>query len=221
MKKLLILILALVLSLSLFSCKGSSENLLGGLLNALDGQEADGEWGEDHNTEASALRAFKLFGMEKSAIEPDWSYETSNPIGDKAQGTINFMKKDGELSVEEYEIWFKKIFDATAKASDDGYNIQGFTFGTGEEKKTWEEVSSGESLITSWAYKYKGVIMDVYVDRVQNPEAGDEYIYDEDTGEYKWVYHKIGVSLNITQGLQKGWDDAIAELEDIFGGILK
>ncbi|MCL1858474.1 MAG: hypothetical protein FWF92_04500 [Oscillospiraceae bacterium] len=222
MKKILILIFALLILFSFSACKSKEEKVLenlGNLINAalngdLDSADALDSYGENNMSPADS---FKLKGLEKSAIEPNWAYD----LKDESSDIMVFNKKDGEVSIEEYNTWLKKIFDTTAKTSDDGYNIEGFMWGNGEVQKTWDDFNNSESFLKTWSYKYKGIIYDVYTEHISNPDVDDEFFYDEDANEWKWIYHKIGVSVNISEGLQKSWAEYEKELEDALGELDK
>ena len=232
MKKLIALTLAMVLALSLLAACGGGGGSSG--VGNNDDLRRDGEDGkidiekaaenilEDAISNnafsvAAADASLKARGVSKSAVEPDWPYtvdeEKMQAYGDTSHGVIRFTKKDGYVSDEEYEAWLKKAFSATAAASDDGYNIQGFSWGDGDIEKTWEEFISGESFIVTWSYRYNGTIMDVYVEQAK--EKDSDYDMNED-GEWFWTHYYNGVQIDIADGLQKGWDDMWQDLEDAF-----
>jgi len=185
--------------------------------NAVDGiiQEA---FESGYFTEASAVQALGLKGLSKKAVEPDWDYTIDESkyttYGDSGRGQIEFIRANGEISDEEYEAWVKKLFDTTAKISDDGYNIQGWSFGDGEIEKTWEEVDLSSYLLT-WSYKYNGTIIDVYPQRGEDPEQETEY-YQDESGSWVWVNHYKSVAVDVSEGLQKSWDDTWSDLETYF-----
>lgn len=174
---------------------------------------------------AAARQAIEARGINFSAIEPDWDYtvneEGYHAYGDSGKGVILFTKAAGLLEDGEYEAWLKKAFEATAAASDDGYNIQGFSFGEGDIEKTWDEFINSESIIQCWSYKYGGAIMDVYVEVAEEKPSeldGDPYWNEEleQTVWPEWIYYYNGVQFNVGDGLQKSWDDTWEEVEKAF-----
>ena len=174
---------------------------------------------------AAADASLKARGVSKSAVEPDWPYtideDKMQAYGDNSHGVIRFTKNDGYLEDGEYDAWKKKAFEATAAASDDGYNIQGFSWGDGDIEITWDEFINSESWMETWSYRYKGTIMDVYVEVAKEKDSellGDPY-WDEDEGMTiwpEWTHYYNGVQIDIADGLQKSWDDTWQDLDDVF-----
>jgi hypothetical protein len=238
MKKIgIVVVLVVVLVFALTACGGKTPlggigDILGGsasgsadtaedkidLSKAADELVSDAIEG-DAFTEKAAAQALKMKGVDESAIVPDWDWTIDESkmmaYGDTSHGTIAFTRKSGETTEEEYTAWLKKVFDATVAVSDDGHNIQGFSWGDGDVEKTWDEFIGSESMIQTWSYKYKGEIMDVYVEQVEDPDQDSEYLQDE-SGQWYWIYHNIGVSVDIATGLQKSWDESMADLEQAF-----
>ena len=174
---------------------------------------------------AAADAAWKQRGVSKSDLEPVFDYivdeEKMQAYGDSSHGVIRFTKNNGYLEDGEYDAWLKKAFDATAAASDDGYNIQGFSWGDGDVKLTWDEFINGESFIQTWSYKYNGTIMDVYVEVAKEKASeleGDPYwdAEKEETVWPEWTHYYNGVQIDITTGLQKSWDELWQDMEDAF-----
>ena len=220
-KKILLLTLAIIIMLAFAACGDSNSS-------KDNDKKSDAEKAVDNLIdEVSAPNSYSLEaadkaladrGVSKIAVEPDWEYtvdENKNQAyGDSSHGVIRFTKKFGLMEDEaDYEIWLKKVFDATLKASDDGYNIQGFSFGGGDIEKTWEEFITSESFIQTWSYKYNGVIMDVYVE--QTKEKSSDYGQD-DTGAWVWTHYYNGVQVDISTGSQKSWSEYEADMEKAF-----
>ncbi|MDR1394322.1 MAG: hypothetical protein LBJ62_10240 [Bifidobacteriaceae bacterium] len=170
----------------------------------------------DAFSEAAALQSLASRGLEKSDIEPDWSYsidqEKMTTYGDSNHGSIEFIRTDGEITDEEYLAWLEKVFLATAALSDDGHNIQGFSFGDGDIEKTWDEIANSDAFMLVWSYKYNGTIMDVYPTLEEDPEQESEVIVEGSAFEI--IYHHKSVKLDVTTGLQKSFDETLDEMED-------
>ena len=226
MRKPVILALALSLALLITACKdngGTSESDSGASSGDEDVAHEIKSVEESIFEEALANNAFNLDaaltalnsrGLGLPQMEPDWGYsideDYNQAYGDANKCVINFMKNEGLLSDEEFNAWLKKAFDATAKASDDGYNIQGFPWGMGDIEMSWEEFFSDSIFIPSWSYKYGGIIIDVFVNHTM--EKDSEYGQDEN-GEWAWTNYYNGVQLEVTTGLQKSWDETWADIE--------
>jgi hypothetical protein len=238
MKKLLALALTLVLCLSLAACS-VKDKVQNAVKDAISGENSSGASKEDGKididnavdnivkeaitadafSEEAAAQALSNRGISVKAIAPDWDYiidDTQYRVyGDSSHGKIEFIKKDGEISTEEYNAWLKKLFEATAAASDDGHNIEGFSFGNGDVEYTWDTFINSESWMKVWAFKYKGTIMDVYPEVNDDPENESEYTQDEN-GQWGFVYHYKSVAVDIADGLQKSFDETWQEMEDYF-----
>ena len=225
MKKLLVLVFIIVLAAPLLTACGDDfgdgkidlQNIADNLLN--DAIESNSF------SVAAAEAAWQQRGVSKSALEPAFGYtvdeEKMQAYGDSSHGVIRFTKNDGYLEDGEYDAWLKKAFEATAAASDDGYNIQGFSWGSGDVKLTWDEFINSESFIQTWSYKYNGKIMDVYVETAKEKDSeliGDPY-WDEEKGETiwpEWTHYYNGVQIDIANGLQKSMDEVWQDMEDAF-----
>jgi hypothetical protein len=226
MKKAITIALVLLLALSLAACGGSSNNdtptgSSGDIdINAAAENLVEDAIEGDAFSEAAAMQALGNRGIEKSAIEPDWAYTIDESkmttYGDTSHGSVEFIKTDGEISDEEYQAWLKKVFDATAAASDDGHNIQGFAFGNGDVEKTWDEIANNESFMLVWSYKYNDTIMDVYPECKEDPDRESEVITNEETGSWEIVYHYKSVAVDIATGLQKSFDETMKDAEAAF-----
>jgi|GEM_PF-740516 len=234
MKKLVILALVLCLALSLVACgsktdapasssgggssSGGSGNDSGGDidLNEVAANMVEEAVEAKSNSLAAAFKSIKARGLEQADVEPTWDYTVNeegwHAYGDNSHGAIRFTLADENaiLGDGDYEAWLKQVFDATAKASDDGHNIQGFSWGDGDVEKTWDDFINGGGWMETWSYKYNGKIIDVYVSQEHHKDAE---IYQKD-GE--WVYDCNAVEIDIADGLQKGWDETWADMEAAF-----
>ena len=155
---------------------------------------------ENAYTLASAEKALAAKGVNKAYLEPAFdcfiNEAENHASGDEKHGVIRFTKNEGYVTDEEGETWQKQIFDLTASISDDGYNIQGYSWGDGLGEKTWDNFLNGGLGIATWSYRYNGVIMDVYAERAQ--EKPSEYDEENDT----WTDYYNAVQVNIATGKQ-------------------
>jgi len=240
MKKILAFALVLVLALSLAACGGNNSLPSGGSTSGggsdgkIDLEKAADKLMEEADEAnafslAAALAAMKARGVEKADVEPGWEYavdektDTYGDTGDYGHGVIRFTKKDGEVSDEEYEAWARKLFDATAKISDDGHNIYGydnlFSDGDPNSEISFDDAlgkNSTAMIVTQgWGYKYGGAYMTVSIEREDAPGFNSEYIQDEG-GNWYFTHSYTRVKADIATGLQKSFDDIWSDVEDAF-----
>ena len=124
-----------------------------------------------------------------------------------ANDLIKKMKKDGELTDEEIDTYFKKVFDKTAAVSQDGYNIIGYEF-VGEGENALDQTTLEDALggwLQGWAFRVDGTIYTVYV--------SSEYDNDKES-EFDRLFYYNAVKVDIAQGMQKGWDDYMSDIEE-------
>ncbi len=165
-------------------------------------------------SEAAAEASMKkLAGLGKADVQPDFSYiideDTKANYGDNNHAQYFFIKKDGDISKEEYQAWLKKVFDATASVSDDKHNIQGYGFGKGDVEITFDEVLK-KGFMKVWSYKYNGKIMDVYPDTKSGKFSTKEKTYGTaESGD-------IAVKIDIAVGLQKSMSEYEKDIEKAF-----
>lgn len=222
MKKYLALLLALIMLISLTACGGGenkedetkdSEKSTVDAQKVIEDELEKAEELDSFSVEAVEYYLKKGAGIKFSDIEPDWKYTVSDygayangPSGNTGHAVINFTKADGEITDEEYDKWYSQVFDATAKASDDGYNIVGYEFaGDGEDaegKASLDEALKG--FLKGWGFRYKGKILVVYISA--------EYDNDKDSEIGKWLYYN-GAKVDIGVGLQKSLSDTMDEAE--------
>jgi len=215
MKKLLIILLALSLCFTLAACGGDD--------SAVDGRRAaDKALEKAKEVDSFSVEAVEYFleidaGIQLEDLEPDWEWELANEFcayGDKAgngygHAAIQFTKVEGEITNEEYDAWYNKVFAATAAASQDGYNIIGYEF-VGEGEDALAETTLEESLggfMQGWAFRVNDKIMVVYISQ--------DYDNDKDSEIGNLLYYN-GAEVDIGYGLQKSWNDTMGDLEELF-----
>ena len=136
MKKILTIILASLMILTLAACTAKpGENVDPGKMSE-KAQEDYEDSLETFSPEAAEYYLEKATGIKAADIEPDWEWEFASKydtLGQSGRGLFRFTRKDAELTDEEIDAYFKKVFDKTASISQDGYNIIGYEFvGEGE-----------------------------------------------------------------------------------------
>ena len=152
-------------------------------------------------------------GLDPADLLPDWNYiiepESNSFYGDTGIGTMCFYSPDGEeLTKEAYTAWVRKLYDASKKISDDGFNIEGFEGSSDPaialgEKSLEDMIAKGESGIIylgmySWGYRYNGKMMRIWTER------------EERNGKY-WA--KIDVANALTKSFDETMQDAEKALE--------
>ncbi len=229
MKKLLAILLAAMMLLSLAAC-GNNEAPSGSENNPGTSQDsgenkpnaedlaseilADAEEFDAFSQEAVA-HYLKAYGISYDDLKPTWAYEVSekgayadDPAGGSGHAVVVFKTSDlSELTDEQIKEYYEQVFKITAAASDDGYNIIGHEFvGEGEnagDETTLEDALSG--FIQGWCFRKDGKSMAVYVSE----------IYDNDKdSELDRLFYYYGVKFDIGVGLQKSFDDTLSDMED-------
>ena len=222
MKKLLILLLSILLVLTLVSCAADNKNDDSKSSDQKQEEKDDKKEEDDdddekfdtYSVEAAEYYLNEAAGMSVDDIEPDWEYTVGDysaygddPSSGYGHAVVKFTKADGEVTEEEYDLWLKKIFDATAAVSQYGYNVIGNEFvAEGEDplsETTLEDAMNG--FLQGWAFIYNNKIMVVYVSR--------EYDNDKES-EIGAILYYDAVKADIGVGLQTGWDEALEEMED-------
>ncbi len=223
MKKLLAILLAAVMLLVFASCGGNGGNednteKNDEKINAEDVINKELEEAEEHDSFSQGAVEYylkKTAGIKLDELEPDWEWKLKSDYSayadDPASGTghavITFTKAEGEVTDDEFDAWYKKVFDATAKASDDGYNIRGYEF-AGDGEDALGEVTLDEALdswlMTGWGFRVDGKNYVVYI--------SDEYDNNKDSGLGKLFYYD-GAKVDIGVGLQKSFSDTMDEAE--------
>lgn len=228
MKKLLAFLLAIVMLFTLASCggDGGEENNTeknDEKINAEDIIDKALEEAEEHESFSQGAVEYylkKAVGIKFADIEPDWEWKlksdysayADDPTSGSGHAVITFTKANGEVTEEEFDAWYKKVFDVTAKASQDGYNIRGYEF-AGDGEDPLGEVTLDEALdswlMKGWGFRVDGKIYVVYV--------SDEYDNNKDSELGKLFYYD-GAKVDIGAGLQKSlsdtMDDAAEYLEE-------
>jgi len=237
MKRIAILVLVIVTVAAMSSCGkigggGAAQSDGGGTTSGDEGNidltdeanEMISDAIEDNAfSEAAAAQAIKnVGGIDEKDILPDWAYtideSTMANYGDRSHGSLYFIAEDGDMSDDEYYAWAKKVYDATAKISPIG-NVYGFEGNseTPDAPLSFEEAmgigSDAWIILAGWSYKYNDQYVHVYVDREMDSEAMDEANANiTSMDDYKTIYK--GATVDIAQGMQMSWDDAMAYLEE-------
>ncbi len=209
MKKIITILLALIMIFAIVSCDESDKESKKGK----DKDKANEKFEDSlemFSPEAAEYYLEKATGIKLSDIEPDWEWEFASKydtLGQNGRGLFQFTKKDGELTDDEMNDYFRKVFDKTASISQDGYNIIGYEFvGEGENalsETTLEDALSG--WLQGWAFRIDGTIYTIYV--------SSEYDNDKDSELDRYLYYNA-VKVDIAQGMQKGWDDYMSDIEE-------
>ncbi len=218
MKKLLAILLATLIIFSLTACGGDDSKDDG----KIDPQDvADKALDEAEELDSFSIEAveyyLKAYGIKLSDVEPDYNWilpsEYSAYADDPSSGyghaAVKYRYADGELSDEQMEEHFRKIFNATAAASDTGYNIIGFEFASDDED-AMKEVSyedAMDSWIPGWGFVVDGKNMVVYI--------SDTYDNNQDSS-FDRIFYYNGTGYDIGVGLQKSFDETWDEMEDYF-----
>ena len=152
-----------------------------------------------YSEEAALLFLEEVAGLSKAGIQPDWGNVADDsdrinygddPDSKRGYAKIRFQKPDSEVTTEEYEAWARKVFDATATASDDGRNVVGPSFAE-EGEDPLATVDFAEVLRpknSGWGYCKDGVYLEVSVFQVCDP--------DRKGSEAGYMY-RIGASLEV------------------------
>lgn len=213
MKKILAIILASLMILALAACTAKpgegGENADPGKMSE-KAQEDYEDSLEMFSPEAAEYYLEKATGIKLTQIEPDWEWEFANEydtLGQSGRGLFKFTRKDAELTDDEINAYFGKVFDSTAAISDDGYNIIGYEF-VGEGENALDEVALEDALdswLPGWCFKKDGTIYTVYV--------SSEYDKEKESTLDRLFYYNA-VKIDIAQGMQKGWDDYMSDIEE-------
>ena len=210
MKKILTIILAFLMILTLASCTAKpGENVDPGKMSEKPQEDYEDSL-ETFSPEAAEYYLEKATGIKAADIEPDWEWEFANKydtLGQNGRGLFKFTKKDGEVTDDEINAYFGKVFDSTAAISDDGYNIIGYEF-VGEGENALDETTLEDALggwLQGWCFKKDGTIYTVYV--------SSEYDKEKESTLDRLFYYNA-VQIDIAQGMQKGWDDYMSDIEE-------
>ena len=228
MKKLFALLLALLLVFSLVACGADTDSDKddAGAAQSDDqgGEKVDAEAAaDDAQKDAEELNAYseaavehylKAYGISYDDLKPDFEYTVGeksayadDPAGGSGHAVVIFKLPEGELSDEQIRAFYEQVFQVTAAASDDGYNIIGHEFvGEGEDpaaETTLEDALSG--FVPGWCFRKDGKSMAVYVSE----------IYDNNKdSQYDRLFYYYGVKFDIGVGLQKSFDDTLKDAEE-------
>ena len=224
MKKFFALLLAAVMLLSLTACGGDKTPPAdsGGDEGQIDAQDIveqaleDAEEFESFSVEA-VEHFLKAYGISLDTLEPDWDWVLANdycayadePGSGYGHAVIQFQAAEGELTDEQINDFYAKVFAATAAISDDGHNIIGYEF-VGEGEDALAEVTLEEALdswMPGWGFRTGGTLMAVYV--------SSDYDNDKES-ELDRLFYYNAVEFDIGVGLQKSFDDTWEEMESYF-----
>jgi len=218
MKKLFTLLLAMLMVFSLVACGGAeddgktakradTEDLAGDVLDEAEEFEAF--------SEAAVAHYLKAYGISYDDLKPSWEFSVSekgayadDPAGGSGHAVVIFKTPDSsELTDEQIRAYYEQVFNATAAASDDGYNIIGHEFvGDGEnpgDETTLDDALSG--FLQGWCFRKDGKSMAVYVSE----------IYDNDKdSQLDRLFYYYGVKFDIGVGLQKSFDETLQDAEN-------
>ncbi len=218
MKKLLAVFLAAMMLVSFTACGGDKSGDDGKIDtgDVVDKVMDDAEK-FDSFSEKAVEHYLKYYGISYDDLKPDWEYTVGNksayaddPSNGSGHAVVIYKTPDGsELSDEQISDYYKKVFDATAKVSDQGYNVIGHEFvGDGEkatDETTLEDALSG--FIPGWCFYKDGKSMAVYV--------SDIYDNSKDSS-FDRLFYYYGVKFDIGVGLQKSFDETWSDVEDYF-----
>ena len=213
MKKLLLLGLTLAMAFTMAACGGGGDEPA----SAEDVAEEAVQQAEEldsYSVEAADYYLKNAANLDLASLEPDWEYTVGekhayadDPSSGSGHAVVIYSKADGEVTSDEYQAWLQKVFDATAKASQDGYNIIGWEFvGEGEDamaETTLADAMSG--FMQGWCFRVNDKNMVVYVSQ---PYDNDK---ESEIGEMFYYY---GVKFDIGAGLQKSFDDTLDDMEE-------
>ena len=217
MKKWLAILMVLVMVFTMAACGGGSGDEGGNEGgNEGGGTDISGKTQDDFewfSVEAAEFYLKNNLGIEFSELDPDWEYmiRQNYAFSDGDNAAVVFFKSDeSELSDEEMDTYWKKVFDITAGISQDGYNIIGWEFvGEGEDataEVTFEDATSG--WMPGWGFRYNDQFYVVYLE--------DHYDNDKESTIDPYRLYYDGVGFDIGLGLQKSFDDTWDDMEQYF-----
>ncbi len=210
MKKIFAIILAGLTIFTFAACGGKDDTGTGQPSGNAKTDKKIEESLEMFSVEAAEYYLEKATGIKLSEIEPDWEWEFANDyaaLGEDGRALATFTKKGGELTDEEINTYFQKVFDKTASVSQDGYNIIGYEF-VSEGENALGEVTLEDALggfLQGWAFRIDGTIYTVYV--------SSEYDSEKES-ELDRLFYYNAVKVDIAEGMQKGWDDYMSDIEE-------
>ena len=218
MKKLFALLLALMMVFTLAACGGGDGNKDNGKKpSAEDKAEEILDKAEelDSFSQEAVEHYLKAYGITYDDLKPTWEYAVSekgayadDPAGGSGHAVVVFKTPDSsELTDEQIRTYYEQVFNVTAAASDDGYNIIGHEF-VGDGENAADEVTLDDALngfLKGWCFRKDGKSMVVYV--------SDIYDNNKDS-ELDRIFYYYGVKFDIGVGLQKSFDEVMKDAED-------
>ncbi|MBE6686508.1 MAG: hypothetical protein E7591_04665 [Ruminococcaceae bacterium] len=226
MKKLFALLIAVAILLSLASCGNKATNGNNAQQEQKNAQETkkanaqdaaqelleEAEEFDSFSTEA-VEHYLDAYGIALADLEPEWNWVFANDkcayadSPGSGHAVVKYNAAEGELTDEQIRDYFTAVFNATAAASDDGYNIIGYEF-AGEGEDALAEVSLDDALdswIPGWGFRSNGKFMVVYVDSGYN---------NDKESELDRIFYYDSVKFDIGVGLQKSFNDTLSDMED-------
>jgi len=218
MKKLFALLLALMMVFALAACGGGDGNKDNGKKPSAEDKAKDilDEAEKlDSFSEEAVEHFLKAYGIDYDDLKPTWDYIVSekgayadDPESNFGHAVVIFKTSDSsELTDEQIRDFYEQVFDATAAASDDGYNIIGHEF-VGNGENAGDETTLDDALnkfLKGWCFRKDGVSMAVYV--------SDIYDNNKDS-ELDRIFYYYGVKFDIGVGLQKSFDEVWEDVDD-------
>lgn len=221
MKKIYLIMLFAASAMMIASC-GGKKSSKAAPDEGKAAEESEVFTGSKDSQEAAEFCFHKNYGIDFADITPDFALAQADKYdfyGDDGHvATATFAIDADELSKDEYIKYVRKVYDATAKAADNGTNVYGF-----EEKNTLEEASQEKD----------------FDQMIEAGKGGKIFGIDLYTGMYGWSFIKGGqfyhcsmeridkkvegktdkvplkARVQIYKGLQKSLDEALEDVDKV------
>ena len=217
MKKVLCLWLAILMMLTLAACGDKEAGEKNDAKDVVESVIKEAEEFESFSQEA-VEHYLKAYGITYEDLKPGWEYTVAekgayadDPENASGHAVVIFKAPNGEITDQQIQDYYKQVFQATAAASDDGYNIIGHEFvGEGEDPAAETTLEKAlDRFVQGWCFRKGGKNMAVYVSST----------YDNDKeSQLDRLFYYNGVKFDIGVGLQKDLDstldDAASALEE-------
>ena len=193
MKKLFALLLVLLMVFVLAACGASTDEPSDKDNPAASHSDKNSENKEiEAYSMEAAERYIKSLNLDVNQIAPDFQYQVKDkhaygedPENWNAQAMILFTKDGAEVTDDEYDAWLRKVFAATAAASDDGYNVVGNSTTDNDTASTTQTTLEDaiNQLVPHWGFRVGEQVYIVYVskeysDTDKESEIGNLFYYD-------------------------------------------
>ena len=216
MKRTIIAATLIATALLLVSCggKGKKAKLADGKIDAVEAaKDLMDKAPEDRNTKEAAIYWLKKSnGIDYSAIAPSWELDESRTYtftGDESSVRLNFFKKEGEYTVEDHVADVRKIFAATAAASECGKNVVGFA--SAKTKEDAMKEADLEDMLEKGKPSYMFGI-ELYIGMYSWDFIKDDAFRTCSVGVLTKKVDgddvKCGYSVEFYKGMQMSWEDA-------------